>query len=163
MSIFDKIKDGLAKTRRGIAETVGDVFKGLRKVDDALFDELEEALIIADAGAEFYEVRLRPVTGANNGLVLFPAVNSFVIASAIEGGDLAVIMCSQYESAEWKIENTKFAIDKNGYKIESQNENLNKILSDFIDEVAKIIVVQGTSPNVPALKAIKQRLNTVLK
>ncbi|MDR0559129.1 MAG: hypothetical protein LBG92_03100 [Prevotellaceae bacterium] len=47
-------------------------------------------------------------------------------------------------------------------KIQAAGENLAKILSDFIDEVAKIIVVQGTSPNVPALQQIKQRLNKII-
>ncbi|MDR1210483.1 MAG: signal recognition particle-docking protein FtsY [Clostridiales bacterium] len=52
MSIFDKIRDGLAKTRRGVTDAIGDVFAGVRKIDESLYEELEEALIIADAGQE---------------------------------------------------------------------------------------------------------------
>lgn len=49
MGFFDKLKDGLAKTRKNIAERVESVFKG-RKIDAETLEELEEALILADLG-----------------------------------------------------------------------------------------------------------------
>ncbi|MCL2752561.1 MAG: signal recognition particle-docking protein FtsY [Defluviitaleaceae bacterium] len=50
MGIFKKIVSGLAKTRQNIANSVGNVFKAFSKVDEELFEELEEALILADCG-----------------------------------------------------------------------------------------------------------------
>lgn len=52
MSIFDKIKQGLAKTRKAAAENLNDVLANFRKVDRDLLDEIEEALIMADFGGE---------------------------------------------------------------------------------------------------------------
>lgn len=49
-SIFSKLKEGLAKTRKGIADKVDQVLKAYKKVDEELFDEIEEILITADAG-----------------------------------------------------------------------------------------------------------------
>lgn len=51
MGFFDKLKHGLEKTRGSIAEKVNDVFKNASEIDDDFFDELEEALIMADMGA----------------------------------------------------------------------------------------------------------------
>jgi len=48
---FKKIVGGLTKTRENIAQSVENVFKSFRKVDEELFEELEEALILADCGA----------------------------------------------------------------------------------------------------------------
>ena len=45
MSFFSKLKDGLKKTNRAIAE----VFTG-KKIDDDLYEELESALLMSDAG-----------------------------------------------------------------------------------------------------------------
>jgi fused signal recognition particle receptor len=45
MSFFSKLKDGLKKTNRAIAE----VFTG-KKIDDELYEELEAALLMSDAG-----------------------------------------------------------------------------------------------------------------
>lgn len=49
---FSRLKEGLGKTRESFSSKVEDVFKVFRAVDDDLFDELEEALILADIGAE---------------------------------------------------------------------------------------------------------------
>ena len=51
MGFFDKIKQGLAKTREAITETWNDVFS-VSELDDDFYDELEESLILADLGME---------------------------------------------------------------------------------------------------------------
>ncbi|MBQ7573727.1 MAG: signal recognition particle-docking protein FtsY [Clostridia bacterium] len=52
MGFFDKLKQGLTKTREGIAEQINNVFSTFVAVDEDLFEELEEALIMADIGVE---------------------------------------------------------------------------------------------------------------
>ena len=52
MGFFDKLKNGLTKTRESIAKQVNNVFSMFVKVDDELFENLEEALIMADIGVE---------------------------------------------------------------------------------------------------------------
>lgn len=52
MGLFDKLKKGMAKTRDAFAEKVNEVFKVFVKVDEELFEELEEALITADVGVD---------------------------------------------------------------------------------------------------------------
>ena len=49
---FGKIIGGLAKTRKNLADSVGNVLKSFSKIDEELFEELEEALILADCGVE---------------------------------------------------------------------------------------------------------------
>jgi len=52
MGFFDKIKQGLSKTRNAMASTLGSVFSGFSQLDDDFYDELEESLILADLGVE---------------------------------------------------------------------------------------------------------------
>ena len=52
MGFFDKIKAGLTKTRDALSDTLGSVFSGFSEIDDDFYDELEEALILADLGVE---------------------------------------------------------------------------------------------------------------
>lgn len=49
---FSKIKEGLTKTRKAMANTLGSVFTGFSSLDDDFYDELEECLILADLGVE---------------------------------------------------------------------------------------------------------------
>ncbi|MCC8161265.1 MAG: signal recognition particle-docking protein FtsY, partial [Oscillospiraceae bacterium] len=55
MSFFNKLKEGLTKTRESIAQQVNNVFSAFVKVDEELFENLEEALIMADIGVETSE------------------------------------------------------------------------------------------------------------
>lgn len=52
MGFFDKLKEGLGKTKQTLNEKINDVFANFRKVDEDLLDELEEALIMSDIGIE---------------------------------------------------------------------------------------------------------------
>ena len=52
MGFFDKIKEGLVKTRKAMASTLDMVFTGYNEIDDDFYDELKECLILADLGME---------------------------------------------------------------------------------------------------------------
>lgn len=49
---FSKLKDGLSKTRNAIFKSIDNVFSAFKTVDDELFEELEETLIMADIGVD---------------------------------------------------------------------------------------------------------------
>ena len=50
MSFFEKIKEGLRKTRDAIFGRVDVLLKSFTKIDDELFEELEELLVMGDVG-----------------------------------------------------------------------------------------------------------------
>lgn len=52
MGFFDRLKQGLSKTKSSFDEKLNNVFSNFRKVDEELLDELEEALIMSDVGVE---------------------------------------------------------------------------------------------------------------
>ncbi len=52
MGFFDKLKQGLSKTKTSFEEKINNVFSNFRKVDEELLEELEEALIMSDVGVE---------------------------------------------------------------------------------------------------------------
>lgn len=51
MGFFDKLKQGLAKTRKGLIEKVESIFSG-RRIDFETLEELEEALLTSDVGVK---------------------------------------------------------------------------------------------------------------
>ena len=52
MGFFEKLKQGLTKTKDAINNQINNVFSNFRKVDEDLMEELEEALIMSDVGVE---------------------------------------------------------------------------------------------------------------
>ncbi|MDP3058027.1 MAG: signal recognition particle-docking protein FtsY [bacterium] len=61
MSIFSKLREGLAKTRQGFMAGVSSLLKG-RKVNDELFEELEELLISGDVGIATTQIVLQKIS-----------------------------------------------------------------------------------------------------
>jgi len=58
--LFERFKEGLAKTKEKLASTLSEVFEVDRLVDLALLEELEEKLILADLGVETTLYLLEP-------------------------------------------------------------------------------------------------------
>ena len=55
MGFFEKLKNGLLKTKNAIVGKIDNLFKSFRHIDEDLFDELEELLISADIGVNTTE------------------------------------------------------------------------------------------------------------
>lgn len=50
VSLFKRLKEGLSKTKKGITDKIDVLIKSYQKIDEELFEELEEILISADIG-----------------------------------------------------------------------------------------------------------------
>lgn len=113
-------------------------------------DEDARTCSVAVDGFRSDRVRLRGLSNDGEAQILIiPKEGSDIIVADVSG-DRSRLVAVGWTEIE-------------AVKIDAGGENLSKVLSDFIDEVAKIIVIQGTTPNVAALQQIKQRLNKILK
>ncbi len=52
MGFFERLKQGLSKTSKNISSKIDSVLAAFGKIDEDLFEELEEALIMADIGVD---------------------------------------------------------------------------------------------------------------
>jgi len=52
VGFFDKLKQGMNKTKTSFDEKINNVFSNFRKVDEDFLDELEEVLIMSDIGMD---------------------------------------------------------------------------------------------------------------
>ena len=50
MGFFSKIKEGLKKTRNAVVGQIDNMLKSFKKIDEELFEELEELLVMGDVG-----------------------------------------------------------------------------------------------------------------
>jgi fused signal recognition particle receptor len=58
MFFIDKFKAGLKKTSEAMGASINNAFKVFKKIDDALYDDLEEALILSDIGYDTASVMI---------------------------------------------------------------------------------------------------------
>lgn len=52
MGFFDKLKQGMNKTKSSFDQKLNEVFKSFKKIDEDFLDELEEILIMSDIGMD---------------------------------------------------------------------------------------------------------------
>ena len=52
MGFFEKLKQGMSKTKTSLDDKISNVFKSFKKVDEDFLDELEEILIMSDIGMD---------------------------------------------------------------------------------------------------------------
>ena len=95
MGFFDRIKQGLAKTKSSMSIKMNNVFAGFTGENEEFYEELEETLILADAGVETSikavemlreRVRENGVRGGENVRNAFSAVLKELLR--LEGGEL---------------------------------------------------------------------------
>lgn len=55
MGLFKKIKEGLKKTRKAVMGQIDSVIKSFTKIDEELFEEIEELLVMGDVGVSTAE------------------------------------------------------------------------------------------------------------
>ena len=99
MGIFDRLKAGLAKTRKHFAGKLKSVFSLGRAIDESLLEDLEEALLLSDVGPNTTEQLLEAVrSGKSRGrLTTADDVQAFLqveIAERLHVGGTELARCS---------------------------------------------------------------------
>lgn len=67
-----------------------------------------------DDGQEFFEVRLRPVTGRNKSLLQIPKIGSFVLAVRIESSEeWMIVACDEVEKVQLIVGKSEIVVTEN--------------------------------------------------
>ncbi|CAA0228546.1 conserved hypothetical protein [Tenacibaculum maritimum] len=171
MKAFDYFKKTLNDiSKDNISE--GNVWGTVSELD---WDEKTMTVISLKDGLEYFDVLLgigsyyqKPVIGTKCliGSLENKATSMFLIAAEQVEEILINVKDNECIVKEnetvLKTGNTEAKISDKGYSFKKGGESLKPILNDWIDEVSKIIVVNGTTINVAKMNLIKQRLNSVL-
>ena len=95
MGFFEKMKEGLARTRSQMAATINTMIADFTEENEEIYDQLEEALILSEAGVETTEeiienlreqVRLRGCRGEAQ----LRETLTEILSDAMEAGDTAL-------------------------------------------------------------------------
>ena len=137
MGFFEKIKNGLARTRQGLAVSMNTMIAGFTGENEEFYDDLEESLILADAGVEVAEKaveRLREVVverGLRGGDELKAALAE-VLAGLLEVGDRAL-----------KLETKPSVILMVGVNGVGKTTTIGKLAARFTQEGKKVLLCAG--------------------
>lgn len=134
MGLFDRLKNGLGKTRGGFSGKIGGLLTG-RKIDEDLFEELEEALIEADMGI-------------STAMSLMDTVRERVFAEKIKDSDtLKVVLAEEIEKTLIKgekqlklVKDTLTVVLVTGVNGVGKTTTIGKLASKYKAEGYKVIL-----------------------
>ncbi len=137
MGFFDKIKQGLAKTRAAFSNTLEEVFSNADAIDEDFYEELEETLILADLGMDtvnklMEELRRRVV---NRGLTTTEHVKfnlKLILKDMLKVGDPALNVSTK--------PSVILVIGVNGV---GKTTTIGKIAKQLVDQGKDVTLVAG--------------------
>ncbi|MBR5309616.1 MAG: signal recognition particle-docking protein FtsY [Oscillospiraceae bacterium] len=147
MGFFSKISEGLKKTRESLKERFDDVFSA-GKVDEDLFEELEEALVLADTGANTAcaicdELRKRVKKDGISDPEEVRKMMYEVVAEMLRGGQ------------ELNIENKPAIIMMIGVNGAGKTTTIGKLSKNFIDEGKRVVVAAADTFRAAAIDQLQ--------
>ena len=147
MGFFSKISEGLKKTRESLKERFDDVFSG-GSVDEDLFEELEEALVLADTGANTAsaiceELRKKVKKEGVSDPEKVREMMYEVVAEMLRGGQ------------ELDIENKPAIIMMIGVNGAGKTTTIGKLAKNFMDEGKKVVVAAADTFRAAAIDQLE--------
>lgn len=136
-------------------------------------------VVTIDNKKEFFDCSINAVVeNKTDKLVIMPKVGSLVTIGIYQKNNKAVVLSvSEVEKIYFRNEKSEFTFDSSGFQFNRDGENLKEVLNGFqdgfgklCDELAKVVVSIGVTPDVPAIMQIKndivnankQALNKIL-
>lgn len=120
---------------------------------------------------DFFKVRINAIeNNQDNRLKIIPEVGSSVVIGIFKGTEKAIILSvSKVSRLDFKQQTTEFEIDADGYQIKRDGINLKNVLKQGLinqnkvnQELQKVMVSMGVTPDVPSLQSIKQNNEQVI-
>ncbi len=147
MGFFNKISEGLKKTRDSLGQLFDGVFSG-GSVDDELFDDLEEALVLGDtgaatAGAICAELRRRVKKEGVTDPERVREMLAEVIAEMLRGGQ------------ELNLESKPAIIMVIGVNGAGKTTTIGKLAKRFEDECKKVVVAAADTFRAAAIEQLE--------
>ena len=137
MGFFDKIKEGLRKTRALFGAALDDVFENAEEITEDFYDELEETLILADMGMDTVNTLMKELRYrvANRGLTTADHVKfnlKLILNEMLDVG-----------STEMNLSTKPSVILVIGVNGVGKTTTIGKIAKQLVDQGKKVTLVAG--------------------
>lgn len=149
MGLFDKLRNGLAKTRESVFGRIDNILASFTKIDDELFDELEEILITADVGV----ATTSDISGKLKKKVREEGIRDPKIIKDLLKEQLVQLLDSDRNALN--IENTPAVIVILGVNGVGKTTTIGKIANILKNEGKKVIVAAGDTFRAAAIEQLE--------
>jgi hypothetical protein len=134
-------------------------------------DKTKGTCKVNDGEIDYTDVRLSSmIDGKNQRFYLYPKVGSSVLVSPIKEDikNLYIEAYSEVESLDLNINEVQLQIDKDGFLLRKQNEDLKKLMDDLLKAILRMKFTTNQGPTIQLINRqefvnINNRFNQFLK
>ncbi|MDW7660563.1 MAG: signal recognition particle-docking protein FtsY [Bacillota bacterium] len=150
LSLFSKLKEGLDKTRKGITDKLDDLFNNYGEIDDELFDELEEILIVADVGMQ---TTMKLIDSLREELKVRRVKDASEVKSVFK--DVVEMMLAENNSEPFKITQVPTIIMVIGVNGVGKTTSIGKIAYHLKEEGKSVLIAAADTFRAAAIEQLK--------
>lgn len=150
LSFFSKLKEGLDKTRKGITDKIDDLFNNYGEIDDEMFDELEEILIMADVGMS---TSMKIIEKLREELKIRKVKDSREIKSVFK--DVIEMILNENNNVPFSVGNEPTIIMVIGVNGVGKTTSIGKIAHSLKSEGKKVLIAAGDTFRAAAIDQLK--------
>ena len=149
MGFFDKLKDGLKKTRDNITHRIDQILVSMGKIDEELFEELEEVLITSDVGVD---TTLRIVQDLKDRVKKEKVTNAMEVKGLLKD-EIALLLGS--DKATLKLDTKPSVIVVIGVNGVGKTTSIGKICHVLKEQGKKVIMAAGDTFRAAAIDQLE--------
>ena len=154
-SFFDKLKNGLSKTRNDMSNKIEEVLNSYKKVDEELFDDLEEVLVMADVGAN----TTMEIIDRLKVRVKEEKINEPTAVKEVLKNEIKKLMKESVSSNELDIEPLPAVILVVGVNGVGKTTTIGKLSYRFNNEGKKVLIAAGDTFRAAAIEQLEEWAN----
>jgi fused signal recognition particle receptor len=155
MSFFNRLKEGLLKTKKGITEKIDQVLVSFGKIDEDLFEELEEILIISDVGTQATE---KIISWLRNKIKEDKITNPMEVKTLLKEKLIDIL---EDDNSQLNLETTPSIITIIGVNGVGKTTSIGKIASLLRKQDKKVILAAGDTFRAAAIDQLEVWSNRV--
>ena len=155
IGFFGRLKSGLAKTRKGMTEKIDIILRSYKKIDEELFEDLEEALITADVGVN---TTLRIIEDLKNKVKDRNITDASEIKNLLKE-ELKEIQCGLESNNSLNINPSPAVILVVGVNGVGKTTTIGKLSSRLKKEGKKVLIAAGDTFRAAAIEQLTEWSN----
>jgi fused signal recognition particle receptor len=155
LGLFEKLKNGLTKTRKDMSNKIDGILKSYKKIDEELFEDLEEVLISADVGMT---TTMKLIDALRNKVKEDKITDPEGIKILLKG-EIRKLMLESVNDNKLKIEPSPSVILVVGVNGVGKTTTIGKLSNNFKKQGKKVLIAAGDTFRAAAIEQLEEWSN----
>lgn len=155
LGLFEKLKNGLTKTRKDMSDKIDGILKSYKKIDEELFEDLEEVLISADVGMN---TTMKLIDNLRDRVKEDKITDPEGIKVLLKN-EIRKLMLDSVNDNELKIEPSPAVILVVGVNGVGKTTTIGKLSNNFKKQGKKVLIAAGDTFRAAAIEQLEEWSN----